>query len=42
VAGGTGRAKLMTWGKHIFCAESSYFQPESASNSLSFAPKLYL
>jgi len=32
VAGGTGRAKSLTWGMSYFCIESSYFQPELAPN----------
>ena len=39
---GVGRAKLLTWGVIYFCAESRIFQPESAPNSLSFAPRLNL
>jgi len=29
---GTGRAKLLTWGRYIFVSESSYFYSESAPN----------
>ena len=32
VAGGTGRAKSLTWGMSYFCNKSSYFHPESAPN----------
>jgi hypothetical protein len=30
---GTGRAKLLTWGRLIFVSESSYFSSESAPYS---------
>jgi len=39
---GTGRTKLLTWGRHIFVLNLRIFQPESASNPLSFAPRLNL
>jgi len=39
---GTGRAKLLTWGHHIFVLNLRIFQPKSAPNPLSFAPRLNL
>jgi len=39
---GTGRAKLLTWGMLYFCVECRIFQPKSAPNPLSFAPRLDL
>jgi len=39
---GTGRAKLLTWGRYIFVLNLRIFQPESTLNSLSFAPRLNL
>jgi len=42
VDNGTGRAKLMTWGRCIFVLNLCIFQPESALNPLSFAPRLNL
>jgi len=40
-AGGTGRAMSLTLGV-TFLSYISYFHPESASNPLSFAPRLNL
>jgi len=40
VAGDTGRAKLLTWGLHIFAFNLRIFIP--APNLLSFAPRLNL
>jgi len=42
VDNGTGRAKLLTWGRHIFVLNLRIFQPKSASNPLSLAPRLNL